>query len=186
MYIIITEQQLNNLREVENIKKTLFKFWDNNGGYIDNSILSMFGFKGRILNIGNITISENELYNWLIDWRGENKSIILVEKFLNQNPHKIENCGGYEFEFDVFDYKIHDRQVDLVLRVNDKRGRVALIFQDGQLWNLKDARNNEDFGWEIDGEIQDCLYEYFLLNLSDKTGFDSVFERIDYTSDGEW
>jgi hypothetical protein len=74
----------------------------------------------------------------------------------------------------------------LVLRVNDKRGRVALIFQDGQLWNLKDARNNEDFGWEIDGEIQDCLYEYFLLNLSDKTGFDSVFERIDYTSDGEW
>ena len=74
----------------------------------------------------------------------------------------------------------------MVLRVNDKRGRVALIFQDGQLWNLKDARKNEDFGWEIDGEIQDCLYEYFLLNLSDKTGFDSVFERIDYTSDGEW
>lgn len=186
MDIIITEQQLDTLKKVENIKKALFKYWDNTGGFIDNSILSMFGFKGRILTIDDITISENDLHNWLIEWRGEDKAIKLAEKFLNNNPHKIDSCGGYQFEFDVFDYKIHDNQVDLILRVNDKRGRVALIFLDGQLWNLKDARRNDDFGWEIDGEIQDCLYDYFLLNLSDKIGFSFVFERIDHTSDGEW
>lgn len=182
MNIKITENQLNHINEIERLKKTLFKYWDMKGGIVDNTLLSMFGAKNNRLKIGNQTITIQDFQNWLYDWRGEEQSKKLAETFLNKNPHRIE-CGGYDFEFDVWEYQIDGRSIDITPRINDRRGRVILMMDDGRVMNLYDAISNEDFGWEIENEIQDCLYEYFSVHLSDELGYSFVFDYFLFTSD---
>ena len=185
MEIKITENQLDKVIKIDGLKKTFFKYWDKTGGTIDNTLFSLFGFKNKRLNVDDITVTEDQIRNWLIEWRGDEQTNQLAEKILNQNPYHIDDCGGYDFEFDVWDYKIIDNNVELTLLVNDTRGRVVLVMTDGSIMNLKDARTQEDFGWEVENEIQDCLYDFFSVNLSDKVGYSFVFENILYTSDNK-
>jgi hypothetical protein len=47
---------------------------------------------------------------------------------------------------------------------------------DGRTLNLEDAVNDEEIGWEIKGEISDCIEDYFYkkIRIRDKTGY-SIF-----------
>lgn len=183
MEIKITENQLDRIKKNDTIKKTFFKFWDKRGGYIDSTLFSLFGFKNGRLKIDDVNITIDDVRNFLIEWRGDEETRKLAEKILNENPYHINDCGGYDFEFDIWDYKISDNNVELTILVNDTRGRVILAMTDGSIMNLRDARTQEDFGWEVENEIQDCLYDFFSVNLSDKIGYSFVFENILYTSD---
>jgi hypothetical protein len=53
---------------------------------------------------------------------------------------------------------------------------------DGTIHKIKDARN-EEFGWEIENEVEDCIHDYISKNLEDKTGVPFVFEKLTYKSD---
>jgi hypothetical protein len=56
------------------------------------------------------------------------------------------------------------------------------LFQNEELYKLIDARNEEEFGWEIENEIQDCTDEYLSKEITSRTGIVIVFNDIDFTS----
>jgi len=183
MKIFVTENQLSQIKEFENLKKVIFKYWNKNGGVIDDGLLTILGMQKKVrTTINNQTLYLDNLYEWLIEWRGVENSIKMVKDFLNKNPHHIED-GGYDFEFDVWDFQIDGRNVDITPRINDRKGKVDLIMVGREEMNLFDARSDEDFGWEITSEIEDCLFDYFSLHLTKEIGYSFVFDYFLYTSD---
>ena len=54
---------------------------------------------------------------------------------------------------------------------------------DGTIHKLKDARDNDEYGWEIENEVEDCVYDYLIQNIEDVTGYSFVVEKINYESD---
>jgi hypothetical protein len=49
---------------------------------------------------------------------------------------------------------------------------------DGDVQDLEDALNNDDYGWEIEVEVQECIFDYFYENLTLKTGYEFVLNSL--------
>lgn len=171
MKFIITESRYKNI---------LFRYWDKFGGEINRQFILNFGLD----NSGN-DITYEEAYKYLIEWRGEKESKELANTLLLQNPHHINEYGGYDFFFEVTDIKkwgLNDDEpfVTVKVKVDDLGGEVTLF--DGNTYNLLDALNNEEYGWEIQDEVNWGIDEYFKKNITSKTGIKLIFFRPDYTS----
>jgi hypothetical protein len=176
MRIRITEDQLDKIKELESYKKAVFRYWDKFGPGINKTMTAMFGFDNRTTPVGILL-----LQSWLREYLGEDSSGIM-EKFFSKPEHKID-CGAYDFTFMINNYYIDRHQFEIFLTVDDIRGTVMLLATDGTIYKLKDARNNEDYGWEVENEISLCIYEYFVEQIENTTGFSFVMGRINYKSD---
>lgn len=170
MNILISENQLDKLK----LKKLIFKYWDVNGPTLNTSMLRLFSVNQKDLKL-------TEIQRWLREYLGEEKIYEFTSNLLKQSKHIINDCGGYNFEFTT-KYIIEDGQAVIDAIVDDINGEVTLIMVDGTTHKIIDARNQE-FGWEIDNEIEDCLHDYFLETLEDKTGLPFVFDKIEFLSD---
>lgn len=179
MIFLITESQ------VDKLKKSVFKYWDMNGGSLD-LVTKFLGIKFGGLDVGGNTIFPHNIAEWLIEWNGmDNIKKIMDEIFTNDyRPHKIDNCGSYIFEFEVFDYQIREAEEDVLLglKINVSQGSVDLMWmEEGEgNTNLGDAIEMTDIGWEVQSEVKECIYDYFGDKIRDKTGFDVVIEDVDY------
>ena len=91
MKIIITESSYKNV---------LFRYWDKFGGDINRQFILNFG-----LDNNSNDITYDQAYKYLIEWRGEKESKELAKTLLLQNPHHINDFGGYDFFFEVTDIK---------------------------------------------------------------------------------
>jgi hypothetical protein len=176
MRIRITEDQLDKVKELESYKKSVFKYWDKFGHGINKTMLSMFGFNDR-----SRPVSMLQLQSWLREYLGENSSGIM-KKFFSKPEYKVD-CGGYDFTFIINNYHRDGHQFEIFLTVDDIRGTVMLVMTDGTIHKIKDARENEDYGWEIDNEIAECIYDYFIEHIENTTGFSFVVGRINYKSE---
>jgi hypothetical protein len=81
--------------------------------------------------------------------------------------------GGYDFDITIESYDIQESNDDINIRCKIlPGGEVSIIMGDGRTLDLEDAVNDEEIGWEIKGEINDCIEKYFYTNLQirDKTG----------------
>ena len=125
-----------------------------------------------------------DLHRWLREYLGKDKIQSIIKELFSKQDHKIDDCGGYDFDFTV-DYVMDDGQAVMKILVDDVKGSVILIMTGGEMMNLRDARKDEEIGWEIDNEIEGCISDYFDKNLENKTGVPFVFENIEYTSDLE-
>ena len=128
-------------------KNTIFKYFDKFGGDIDNQFINMFR-----LDSNNPILTYDESYKYLIDWRGIEESKNLANTILLQNPHHIDDFGGYDFFFEVTDitkWGVDDDApfVTVKVKVDDLSGEVTIM--DGNAYNLSDALGNNDYGWEI-------------------------------------
>jgi len=184
MKILIKENQLEALKKLESMKKMFFKYWDKNGGVLDQTMFKLFGFDKITYQIGDkYWLSKDEVRKWLIEWRGEEKSRQLLDKILNSNPYKVDNCGGYEFEFDVFHYEVDSSyNVTIDVKIDDKRGRVMLMMLDGRMERLSDAIRNDEYGWEVENEIIDCIWVYFKDKVYTNLGYNIDVESWEFTS----
>ena len=176
MRIRITEDQLDKVKELESYKKAVFKYWDKFGPGINKTMTAMFGFDNRTTPIGI-----PHLQSWLREQIGENGSGIM-KKFFSNPEYKVD-CGGYDFTFMINNYNLDGHQFEIFLTVDDIKGTVMLIMTDGTIHKLKDARDNEEYGWEIENEIEDCIYDYLSEQIENTTGFSFVVGRINYKSD---
>ena len=52
----------------------------------------------------------------------------------------------------------------------DGDGEVYIDNGEDVVDNINDARNNEDFGWEVDNEIKDTINETLYKIITEKTG----------------
>ena len=170
MKIIITESKHKNF---------VFKFFDKMGGAIDEDFISFFSLDGG----GGLTY--NQAYKYLIEWRGEKESKDLTKTLLLQNPHHIDDYGGYDFFFEVvgisnWSYVNNEEYcVNAKVKVDDLGGSVNIH---GNNFNLEDALDDDDYGFEIDDEVNLGINEYFKKNITSKTGIKIIFDRIKYTS----
>lgn len=171
MKLIITESLYKN---------TVFKFFDKFGGEIDNQFINVFRLEGN-----NSTITYDQAYKYLIEWRGIEESKNLANTILLQNPHHIDTFGGYDFFFEVTDIKKWgvDDDVPFVtvkVKVDDLSGEVTIM--DGNTYNLSEALKNEDYGWEIEDEVNWGINDYFKEVVTPKTGIKVIFFRPEWTS----
>jgi hypothetical protein len=179
MKIIINERQLEKLQEVETYKKMAFKYWDKFGASINKTMLKMFGFDDRATTPVRMTY----LQSWLREYLGES-SAETMKKFFNKPEHKID-CGGYDFTFTIDDYRRDGHQFEIILTVDDVKGTVMLMMTDGTIHRLKDARDNEEYGWEIENEIEDCLYDYLSEKIENTTGYSFILIKLNFKSDSQ-
>jgi hypothetical protein len=166
MKLIITESKHKNI---------IFKFFDKMGGDINEDFISFFGLDNRS------ELTYDQAYKYLIEWRGEEESKELAKTLLLQNPHHIDDYGGYDFFFEVIDidnWRLDEGNVVVTVKVNELSGTVDLI--DGDHKTLDDALNNEDYGWEVDDEINWGIDEYFKKNITSKTGINIIFHKAEY------
>jgi hypothetical protein len=187
MKLKITEQQLHSINEFLAEKKAFFKYWDRFGGKIDDNFYKLFGFEGtRVpeLIVGKTKIKYYDVLGFLREWLGESKSIKLTEELLKGTHHVVgDPFGGYDYTFTVSEIQEKDSsQFTTTVLIDDVNGEVSLVMTVGETLKLIDARNNEDIGWEIENEIQDCTDEYLSREVTSRTGIVIVFNDIDFTS----
>lgn len=146
------------------------------GGDINEDFISFFGLDNR----GELTY--DQAYKYLIEWRGEEESKELAKTLLLQNPHHIDDYGGYDFFFEVIDidnWRLDEGNVVVEVKVDDLGGHVDL---GGDNMSLEDALDNEGHGWEIDDEVNWGIDEYFKENITSQTGINIIFDRPKYSS----
>jgi hypothetical protein len=170
MKFLITESKYKNI---------LFKYWDKTGGKVDKTFISFFG-----LDDNNNDINYNQAYKYLIQWRGEKESKELAKTLLLQNPHHIDDFGGYNFFFEVtdirnWDLNNYEPNVVVKVKVDDLGGHVDI---GGDHKTLEDALDNDDYGWEVEDEVNWGINDYFKDNITSQTGINIIFDRPKYSS----
>lgn len=171
MKLIITESKHKNI---------VFKFFDKFGGDIDGIFIDTFR-----LDRNDPIVNYETAYKYLIEWRGEEESKELAKTLLLQNPHHINDYGGYDFFFEVVNitkWGVNDNEpfVTVKVKVDDLGGSVDLI--NGDHNSLDEALNNDDYGWEVSDEVNWGINGYFKKEITSKTGIKVIFFRPDYTS----
>jgi hypothetical protein len=171
MKLIITESKH---------KSVVFKYFDKFGGEVDNQFINMFKLDDR-----TGMVSYDDAYKYLIEWRGEEESKELAKTLLLQNPHHIDEYGGYDFFFEVDDidyWELDEKKPNVVVsvKVNDLSGTVTV--SNGENRTLEDALNDDDYGWEIDSEVNWGINDYFKDKITSKTGIKVIFFRPEYSS----
>ena len=171
MKFILTESKYKNI---------LFRYWDKTGGKVDKTFISLFG-----LDNNDSDITYDQAYKYLIEWRGEKQSKELAKTLLLQNPHHIDDFGGYDFFFEVTDirnWELNDDEPNVVVKVkvDDLGGSVTLM--DGEDKTLEDALDNDDYGWEIESEVDWALNGYFKDNITAQTGIKIIYDAPKYSS----
>jgi hypothetical protein len=165
MRLIITESKY---------KGIIFNYFNKFGGEVDVNFINMFKLDDRAG-----MISYEQAYKYLIEWRGEEESKELTKTLLLQNPHHIDDYGGYDFFFEVDDidyWELDDSKPNVVVsvKVNDLSGTVSLL--NGEDKTLEDAVNDEVYGWEVSDEVQWGINDYFKQNITSKTGIKIIFD----------
>ena len=108
---------------------------------------------------------------WFREYLGP-KANQIINSILRNKEHHISS-GGYDFDIVIESYDLQESNDDINIRCKIlPGGEVSIIMGDGRTLDLEDAVNDEEIGWEIKGEINDCIEEYFYTNLQirDKTG----------------
>ena len=169
MKFILTESKYKNI---------LSRYWDKTGGKVDKTFISLFGLDN------NTDLTYDQAYKYLIEWRGEKKSKELAKTLLLQNPHHIDDFGGYDFFFEVTDirnWRLNDKEPNVVVKVkvDDLGGHVDI---DGDHKTLEDALDNDDYGWEVEDEVNWGINDYFKDNITSQTGINIIFDSPKYSS----
>jgi hypothetical protein len=151
---------------IEDIQKNiLLKIWKEDvEPVIDND---------RLKKLGMYKYNQiQKVDDWFREYLGPRAKKI-IDSILKDKNHHISS-GGYEFDIEI-SYDIKDDEVEIHCEILPG-GEVTIIMDDGRTLNLEDAVNDEEIGWEIKGEIHDCIEDYFYkkIRIRDKTGY-SIF-----------
>lgn len=173
MKILITEEQLEDVRKRQ--KKQLRLIWSVRP-YWDEAYLISVGIK-------NDWKARDMAIGWFTEFLGDEVIDKRLEDTFGGTDLRIDNCGTYNFEFDIVDYTLYDENhgteemphfvLEVDCKVATKRGTVEI---DGEEMSLKYALLNDDYGWEVSSEITSCIGDYIYRNfdLLKTTGISSI------------
>ena len=107
---------------------------------------------------------------WFREYLGP-KAIQIVDSILGKKEHHI-SIGGYNLDIVIESYDIDSNDISIICKVLPG-GTVSLIMDGERTLDIEDAVNDEEIGWEIEGEINDCIIDFLYKNLQirDKTGY---------------
>jgi hypothetical protein len=163
---IITMKNLENNSVIEELQNNiLLKMWKEDP-VLDNDRLQ----KLCIFNYQQI----QKVDKWFREYLGS-KAKQIIDSILRGNDYHISK-GGYEFDIEIVSYDIKD-DVEIFCEILPG-GEVSIIMDDGRTLDLEEAVDDEKIGWEIKGEIHDCIEDYFYkdLQIRNKTGHSITLE----------
>jgi len=98
-------------------------------------------------------------------------------------------CGGYNFDFDLKmakeindgreELSVSEIYVNVYVDAKNPNASVSLIMIGGEEHQLYDALKNEDYGWEVENEIQECILDYIENEITNKTGVPVTIYKLD-------
>jgi hypothetical protein len=144
-------------------KKLFFKYWDTAGPGYDRSFKNFF-------ETAKNGIRDSDIEYMLFEYIGKDKAIKEVREFLSKEHHiKPSNHSSYDFTFTTKIKSDHNENNFLVdCKVDTKNGTVNI--QGDDQMSIDEALSNEDYGWEVEGEVVDCINEYFDEEIRTKIG----------------
>lgn len=155
--------ELENNTIIEDIQKNiLLKMWKEEP-VINNERLQML----CVFNHRQI----KKVGEWFREYLGP-KAKQIVDSILRKKEHHISS-GGYNFDIVIESYDIDSSDINIKCKILPG-GTVSIIMDDGRTLDIEDAVNDEEIGWEIKGEINDCIIDFLYKNLQirDKTGYE--------------
>jgi len=171
MKIIITESQYENV--ANRFKRILFKFWDVNGPTLSSQMYKIIGIDSHH------TFKLHPYFlEYLVEWFGGEEKFI---EHIKQNEGKDYHVqyGGYNFDIILDEITLDEFNVYLDVRVKPG-GTVTLIFDENQpTVTIEDALANDNYGWEINNEIQETIFDTFQKYFND-LGIEIVEVDVDY------
>jgi len=180
MKFIITEEQQERLSGYDKAQKMFSKYWDRHGPQADKTFFKMIGFNNTFIQIGDNLLSRSDIFRMLRNWYGGDNSMKKAIEIFDGKTFTINNCGGYQFDFQITQF-FHDEEDGFYFTAKPdiENGIVDLIMVGGGRQNLKDAINSDDYGWEIEGEIADCIYELLFDKITETTGQQVAIEKLE-------
>ena len=96
--------------------------------------------------------------------------------------------GGYNFDFDVNITEVETLHKSIMasgtivvgVTPDLENGTVNLIMTGGETKKLKDAIEDEDYGWEIETEISECIDDFFKENITNTFGITILRQFMKY------
>ena len=171
MKIIITESQYENV--ANRFKRILFKFWDVNGPTLSRQMYKLIGIDSHH------TFKLHPYFlEYLVEWFGGEEKFI---EHIKQNEGKDYHVqyGGYNFDIILDEITLDEFNVYLDVRVKPG-GTVTLIFDENQpTVTIEDALANDNYGWEINNEIQETIFDTFYKYFNN-LGMEIVEVDVDY------
>jgi hypothetical protein len=152
----------------ENVIFTLKKFWDKKPHPT---------FDQNLSHHLNMDVRDSDLSELFIQYLGEDELIERLDNITNKYStwSPINSCGTYEFDFVLRTFEIDYDELTVNIYINVKLDGSVVI--DGEYMSLKDALDNEDYGWEVNNEIKDCVYEKIYEVVKDET---SLYTSIQF------
>jgi len=139
-----------------NVKGILLKLWKQNP-YLDPVQMKMFGLSYNNLSVVEMFqefLGEEEIENRL------NKIIKIGKDF------EITDCGNYEFTFQITDWSVKGGEIRIECLVDSENGTMSFIHdENGEERSLDDVLHNDDYGWEIRMEVEDCIGDWIHDNI---------------------
>lgn len=112
-----------------------------------------------------------EIIRMFIDYLGTDEFIERIDKIVSNHSTwtPIIGCGTYIFDFVIRTYEINYEEfiIEFYCNVNGD-GSVVV---DGELMTIEDALLDDEFGWEIEMEIKDCIHNKIYEEVNTETGF---------------
>jgi len=139
-----------------NVKGILLRLWKENP-YLDPIQMQMFGISANnvsVLNMFQEFLGEEEIEKRLYD------IIKIGEEF------EINDCGNYEFNFKITDWSVKNGEIRIKCWVDSENGTMSFIYdENGEERSLDDVLHNDDYGWEIRMEVEDCIGDWINDNI---------------------
>ncbi len=159
---------------LESIQKNiLLKMWKEDP-FLDNDKLR----KLCIFKYTQVKKADSWFREYLGPKAGQIMDSILRSNVQDYKHHILK--GGYDFEIEVLSYEIDEYdELNITCKILPG-GEVSIIMDDGRTLDLKDAVDDEEIGWEIKAEINDCIEDYFYeeIQIRNKTGYSITVEYV--------
>ena len=155
-----------------NVKGILLKLWKENP-YLDPIQMKMFG-----LSVNNVSVLE-EFQKFLGDKEIEKRLYDIIKL---RTDFEVIDCGNYSFKFQIRDWSVKDGEIRIKCWLDSENGYMSFIHdENGKKHSLDDVLHNDDYGWEIRMEVEDCIGDWINDNikLSYYTGLLMLIE-LDY------
>ena len=171
MKIILKESQLETI--AEKFKPVLFKYWKLIGPSLSRETYKLIG-----VDLLHSYKLHPYFLEYLVEWFGGEEKFI---EHIKQNEGKDYHVqyGGYNFDVILDEITLDEFNVYLDVRVKPG-GTVTLIFDENQpTVTIEDALANDNYGWEINNEIQETIFDTFHKYFND-LGMEIVEVDVDY------
>ena len=163
MKIIIRENQ------IEKLYPLLKKYWDKKPHPL---------FDDKLRNLLGNNFPDEYFISMFIDYLGADEIEERCDKLFSKYSTctHIVDCGTYDFNFvlKIFDIDFNEQMVEVYANC-DLEGTVDI---DGEEMTIGEAMFNEDYGWEVEMEIKDCINNTIWSDFKRETGLDTHIQFI--------